>query len=97
MHRLGFLPEDIPALGRMLRATSVVKVRSAFSHRNNYGPEGRHRTQPGRGRDAERIDSVKTYAETHKVILPLREAGYAGRVEDMTQWRKPSAPFLMKF
>lgn len=32
MHRLGFLPEDIPALGRMLRATSVVKVRSAFSH-----------------------------------------------------------------
>lgn len=32
MHRLGFLREDIPALGRLLRSTSTVKARSVFSH-----------------------------------------------------------------
>lgn len=32
MHRLGFLREDIPALGKKLRATSTVKARSIFSH-----------------------------------------------------------------
>ncbi|MDE7388398.1 MAG: alanine racemase, partial [Muribaculaceae bacterium] len=32
MHRLGFLREDIPALGRVLRDTSTVSVRSVFSH-----------------------------------------------------------------
>ncbi len=32
MHRLGFLREDIPALGEMLRRTDTVKARSIFSH-----------------------------------------------------------------
>lgn len=32
MHRLGFLREDIPAIGRLLRSTTTVKAKSIFSH-----------------------------------------------------------------
>jgi len=32
MHRLGFLPEEIPALAAVLSATDVVRVQSVFSH-----------------------------------------------------------------
>jgi len=40
MHRLGFLPEEVPALAAVLSATDAVRVQSVFSHLAAAGDPG---------------------------------------------------------